>query len=81
MIDRYTKIALTVIAASLAALVLQNFVQIARAQNTVCGGAPSVACWVQSAPKNPLWIAVNPKEPLSVTNPIFQPILVQIKPN
>ena len=79
MIDRYTKTVLTVIAVSLAAIALQNLVQIARAQNAACGTAPSVACWVQSAPRNPLWIAVNPKEPLLVTNPVFQPILVEIK--
>ena len=45
MIDRYTKIILTIIAASLVALVMQNGVQMALAQvgyNDACGTAHPV---------------------------------------
>lgn len=49
MIDRYTKIVLTIIAASLVALVTQNGVQMALAQvgyNDACGTATHPVCQV-----------------------------------
>jgi hypothetical protein len=49
MIDRYTKIMLTIIAASLLALVMQNGVQMALAQvgyNDACGTATHPVCQV-----------------------------------
>ena len=49
MIDRYTKIVLTIIAASLVALVMQNGVQMALAQvsyNDACGKPTHPVCQV-----------------------------------
>ena len=49
MIDRYTKIVLTIIAASLVALVMQNGVQMALAQvsyNDACGTPTHPVCQV-----------------------------------
>jgi hypothetical protein len=48
MIDRYTKIVLTIIAASLVALVMQNGVQMALAQvsyNDACGTPVCQVSW------------------------------------
>jgi hypothetical protein len=70
MVDRYTKIVLTVIATSLVALVLQNFIRPTLAQiSEQCGGSKE-PCWVQSAPSHPVYVASNAREPLYViSNP------------
>jgi hypothetical protein len=67
MVDRYTKIVLTIIACALAALVVQNQFPSARAQTGDNCGGPKNPCYVTSLPKIPVWVAVNPKEPLFVT--------------
>ena len=56
MIDRYTKVILTIIAASLAIIAAQNFIQSATAQVRDCGDAPSNACYVAAPPGSPLYI-------------------------
>jgi hypothetical protein len=76
--DRYTKIVLTIIAAALVGLVIQNVVPMARAQSEACGSAKN-PCWVAAAPRQPLYVAVNPKDPLYISNVPFQPLLVEIK--
>ena len=77
MADRYLRIMLTIIAASLVALVAQNAAQTAVAQSGLCGGARN-ACWVQSAPSAPVYVTSNPKEGMYVTNLPFQPIEVKV---
>ncbi len=70
MVDRYTRIVLTIIASALSAIVLQNFVQVAPAQNSYTCGSGSNPCWVQSAPSHPVYVASKPSEPLVVmSNP------------
>jgi hypothetical protein len=54
MIDRYTKAMLTVIAASLTALVFQNVSTIAFTQNEPCGSSKN-PCYVVSTAKQPVW--------------------------
>src|SRR5215210_1798354 len=55
MIDRYTKTVLTVIAAALVVLVLQNLAAVAVAQNPPqCGFNPRFACFVATDPSQPL---------------------------
>jgi hypothetical protein len=78
MTDRYTKTVLTIIAAALTALVIQNQFPLAKAQTGESCGNPKTPCYVTSSPKLPVWVAANPKEPLYVTNPLFQPIEVKL---
>jgi hypothetical protein len=57
MIDRYTKIVLTIIAASLVALVMQNGVQMALAQvsyNDACGTPTHPVCQVSWSTPMPI---------------------------
>ena len=63
MLDRYTKAVLTVIAAALVVLVLQNAFPGARAQSgSTCGGARN-PCYVTATPSDPVFIAAG--------NPLF----------
>jgi hypothetical protein len=87
MIDRYTRSALTIIAAALVALVLQNVFPMARAQTSeTCGSSSKNPCWVtaaipfyvESAPKHPVWVAAGPREPLYVATPSLSPLEVKI---
>lgn len=55
MIDRYTKVVLTVIAVSLVALVCQNLSTTASAQNDSCGTAKN-PCFVTASSKQPVWV-------------------------
>ena len=58
MIDRYSKIVLTVIAGALVTIAIQNFMQRAYAQME-CGAAPNMACYVQTGPFSPLNVRVE----------------------
>jgi hypothetical protein len=86
MIDRYTQSVLTIIALSLAALVVQNAFSAARAQTEPCGSRPKNPCfvastqpfYVEAAPSRPVYIAVNPKEPMYVMTPPLQSRTVQV---
>ena len=48
MVDRYTKAVLTMIAAALAAIAVENGVKIARADKEACGSMQSDACYVRT---------------------------------
>lgn len=56
--DRYTKAVLTVIAAALVVLAVQQAMPRAHALGEGCGAAPSLACYVTSSPSDPVYIAV-----------------------
>ena len=85
MIDRYTKIVLSVIAMALVVLALQNVFPSARAQSEACGTSKN-PCWVsasrpfyvEAAPTRPVYIAANPKEPIYVMTPPLQALSVQV---
>ena len=80
MVDRYTKIILTIIAALLAITAAHNLFASARAQlPDACGSRVGNPCYVVAPPKQPIYVAVNPKEPLYIANIPLQPLLVQIK--
>jgi hypothetical protein len=85
MVDRYTQAVLTVIAASLVALVGQNTVQSAKAQMAQCGDkkspcyvAASRPFYVEASPKQPLYVTVNPNEPMYVMTPPLQALTVKL---
>ena len=64
MIDRYTKLVLTIIAGALVVLVAQNLTTGAVAQAAGCGLSPKTACWVTAS--IPFYVATPPLEPLEV---------------
>lgn len=63
-LDLYVKATLTVIAASLVALVLQNASPPARAQRIECGTSPSTPCYVTTRSGDTLDVIV--KTPIDV---------------
>ena len=48
MVDRYTKVVLTIIAVALATIAAENGVKIARADREACGSTESSACFVRT---------------------------------
>lgn len=56
MIDRYTKILLTIIAIALTTLCIQNLALNAVAQGSACGKSSFDACYVQNSSRDPLYV-------------------------
>ena len=79
MIDRYTKIVLTIIATSLVALVFQNLSQSALAQGSdPCGSSPQTACWIQATASHPVYVQADPRTGIYVTAVYAQPLEVRV---
>jgi len=79
MVDRYTKIVLTVIAISLVALVIQNLSPAARAQISAgCGTSSGKPCWITSAPSEPVYVQSDPRVGLYVSTIPSQPLEVRL---
>lgn len=77
MADQYTKTTLTIIAAALVAIVIQNFTAKANAGPGACG-APGNPCYVTASPKDPMYVQADPKVGLYVTTFPLQPLEVRI---
>jgi hypothetical protein len=58
MVDRYTKCALTVIAAALVVIALQQGLRPATAQGGSCGNSVDQACWVRTDLRAPIAVEV-----------------------
>jgi hypothetical protein len=58
MLDRYTKFILTVIAAALVAIAVQNATRPARAQLAQCGNVQT-PCYVRNTTSDALWVQVR----------------------
>jgi hypothetical protein len=80
MIDRYTKIVLTVIAAALVALVLQNSFPGARAQMGSGCGSGHKPCYVETVPREPLYVTAGIDEPVYVAASAKEPLRVIADP-
>lgn len=78
MVDRYSKIILTIIAASLLMLALENFGPAALADVSERCGSASNPCWVQSAPNNPVYIQAATGHFYVATSPLGPPLEVKV---
>jgi len=66
MVDLYTKGVLTVIAAALVAIVLQNNFGTAHAQGSGCGGSVFNACYVRTGLNQTVAVSQNLRDVLDV---------------
>jgi hypothetical protein len=82
MIDRYTKIVLTVIALILVVLVAKPVFR------PECGGRSTDPCYVVTSPlrplyitsgTNPIYVETKPGDTVEVTNPLGLPVEVEIR--